>query len=659
MAQAYKIPIPETEFIVNDLSVIYNREQSLSSIPFILMAFTSDKGPEDMIEVAGDKFYKLFGDRDKAIDWKRHGQPLIQAAAAIDAGAIVVAKRIVAPDSKLANVTVFAEVMLQERKIIKTKKDANGRIRQVYEDPTKPSSEENEYLWDNEGRYQPKLIDDTQGRNAVLIRYFTESYDDVKNIKDLNARVSAKRDGNIYPLFTITDIGRGVSGKSFRIVPSFFTRSGGTNAMKHTIQIIEKNEVVDDGDFAFHPEVVVGEESIGMNAVVNNKLMQVKCKQYEESVLELYDYIIKNTIDEDVVVEEYVDYLKSIDILFGRDKKNVMEQVNVITSADDVRNDLFQTHATPKNIVNMSTPHGISLTNGSNGSFGDSPIKTAAYEEQLFAFFNGDITNDIYDNHKWVIDLIMDANYPFKVKSAIEEFVSTYSDSIMYIRDYGLGMNSLQQIMETRHGFISHKHCADYYLSYDIIDPYSHKQIPVTIGFELTELYINHCKNGRHRVNAGIPNGFVLRRAIKGTESFIPVKHKTSDQRTVLDEAHINYCIYHDNQLVIETNWTSQEEYSQMSFINNVLNIQRLIKKIRIRCPKIRYAFMHSKDLDNYKSEIDREIESEQGNFALLRTAYVQTNVNAVDKQIYIVIEAACKDHIRSEKVVFNIIHVQ
>lgn len=657
--KTYEIPLTETYINVNDMSIMQAREQSLSAIPFYLMAFSSDKGPEDMIEVSGDKFFTLFGDRKYGIDFNRHGQPLIQAAAAIDAGARVICKRIVAPDSKLANVTVFAEVMLQERKIIKTRKDANGRIRQVFEDTTKPSSDENEYLWDNEGRYQPKMIDDTKGRNSVLVRYFTESYEDIKDIKDLHARVSAKRDGSVYPLFTITDNGRGESGKSFRIAPSYFTRSNASNVMKHTIQIIEKNTVIEETEFAFHPEVVLNEMSYAMNGIINSKLLQVKCKQYEESVLELYEYIIKNTIEEDGNYEDYLNYLKSIDILFGRDKRLVLEQIAVIGSADDSRNDLFQTHATPKNIVNMSTPHGLTLTNGDNGSFGNMPKNKAAYEDELFKFFDGDLTNEIYDNHRWVIDMIIDANYPMKVKGAIEEYVSMYRDDIIYLRDYGLGVNSLHGIMEMRYGFTSHRNCADYFLSYDIIDPYSHKQIPVTIGFELTELFVQHCKNGRHRPNAGIPNNFILRRAIKGTESFIPVKHKYSDQRQTLDSAHINYCIYHDNQLVIETNWTSQEAYSQLSYVNNVMNVQRLIKKIRIKCPKIRYAFMHSKDLDNYKSDIDRELETEQSNFALLKTAYVVNNKNNIDKQIHVVVEIACKDWVRSEKFDINVINLQ
>ena len=68
---------------------------------------------------------------------------------------------------------------------------------------------------------------------------------------------------------------------------------------------------------------------------------------------------------------------------------------------------------------------------------------------------------------------------------------------------------------------------------------------------------------------------------------------------------------------------------------------------------------MHGKDLDNYKSDIDRELESEQGNFALLRTIYIVNNRSHVDKQIHMVIEVACKDWIRSERFDINIINLQ
>ena len=70
-----------TKIILEDNSVIPSIEISDSSNqPVIMAAFTSDKGTEDLIEVSGEDFFKQYGTN---ISFKRHGQPLLQAANAI------------------------------------------------------------------------------------------------------------------------------------------------------------------------------------------------------------------------------------------------------------------------------------------------------------------------------------------------------------------------------------------------------------------------------------------------------------------------------------------------------------------------------------------------------------------------------------------------
>lgn len=653
----YKLPIVDTHIQINDFSIIKEQSELVNSIPLYLAAFSADKGPEELIEVNADMFFKLYGDRN-SISYKRHGQPLIQAAASVEAGARVLCKRVVAEDATLANITIYAEVKTIERKIIKKKQDNKGRVQIVYEDPEKPTSDENEFLWDNEGQYVPKLIEDEKARSSVLVRFFAKSVPGVKTMSDIKKRVVAERDGAVYPLFTITDNGRGVSGKSIKIAPSFFTRAGSVSAMRHTIQVIENNEIIEEADFIFHPDVNINRVNRGMNTTINTLMSQIKCLQYEDSVNDFYDHIITTTKDPAVRTDEYLEYLKSIDILFGRNRKDYIEEVMCITSPTDTRNSQFDPSDPAKNVVNLTTPSGLLLENGSNGAFKNDPIERPEYVAQLCNFFDGKFTNEIYDLHNHKIDLIIDANYDPKVKTKIEEFVIQFRDDCCYIRDFGLGMASMQEILQTRAGFESHYKCSDYYLSYDIIDPFSAKQIPVTMTFELAELFVEHFKQGRHRPCAGIPYNFVLKRAIKGTESFIPTKHKYSDQRETLTDKRINYAIYHDSKLVVETLFTSQEEYSQLSYMNNVFNIQRLVKLIRTKCPQIRYAFMHGKDLDNYKQDIQHELNLEAGNFARLDVKFVLDKVSVTNKQIHVIVEVTCKDFIASEFFEINIINL-
>ena len=76
--------------------------------PIVMVVSSFDKGPEEWKpRVFGDQFEKLYGSNPS---FKKHGQPAIQAANLINAGGYATIKRVVAYDSKLANIGVVANV---------------------------------------------------------------------------------------------------------------------------------------------------------------------------------------------------------------------------------------------------------------------------------------------------------------------------------------------------------------------------------------------------------------------------------------------------------------------------------------------------------------------------------------------------------------------
>ena len=80
---------------------------SVDNKSLFLTASSFDRGPEDMIRVSGERFYKLFGNN---ISFKKHGQAAIQAANIINAGGELLIKRIVANDATLANIVFIATI---------------------------------------------------------------------------------------------------------------------------------------------------------------------------------------------------------------------------------------------------------------------------------------------------------------------------------------------------------------------------------------------------------------------------------------------------------------------------------------------------------------------------------------------------------------------
>ena len=100
-----------TIFIIDDQSDIPSLTiANTIDKPIEMIGFTSDKGTEDYAYVEGNAFFKQYGN---SISFARHGQPLLQAANAINSGARLFCKRVVAQDSTLANNGLVAYVETQ------------------------------------------------------------------------------------------------------------------------------------------------------------------------------------------------------------------------------------------------------------------------------------------------------------------------------------------------------------------------------------------------------------------------------------------------------------------------------------------------------------------------------------------------------------------
>ena len=98
---------PGNEFTIVDQSGQYLTTETPEMAPLLLTASSFDKGPENLLEVSGDDFFRLFGEN---ISFEKHGQPAIQAANVIRNGGRLLIKRIVADDATVANAVITATV---------------------------------------------------------------------------------------------------------------------------------------------------------------------------------------------------------------------------------------------------------------------------------------------------------------------------------------------------------------------------------------------------------------------------------------------------------------------------------------------------------------------------------------------------------------------
>lgn len=572
--------------------------------PLFMAVFTSDKGPENWTKISGDTFFDVYG---KKINFSRHGQPLLQAAMTINAGGTLFCKRLVADDAKIANIGIVAKLT-----------DTTAQKLDPYGKPLYKKSDIDETETTEETEY-PITI------GAKKITYSIKTTQNAVDIDDAFEELSSGLSEDEYLLYVISDIGRGVSNKRVRMIPNYII-SKRNSYVTYTLRVLEDSNEDESMTFSVNPNLVVKNENISLAAMVKSHSKQIQCKADDAQMDKFVAALAESA---GITSEEMYGY----DPLFGCNNRGVKLNGVVLDTEG----------------VTLDYTFGQKLLSGSNGAFENDPFNHEdEWTQAAVAALDGSYAKCIYDVDQYKVDCFVDANYPAAVKRTIEA-LADFREDFMYFRDQNLGMTSEELIEDTCMGESKSKFCATYPQSYDIIDPYTKKQITVTIGYSLAQLLVEHCNNGRSLPTAGILHNMVIQDAIYNTVSFIPTICPDDNQKENLNDLRANYASYIDNQFVIETLYTSQEAYTQWSFINNVMACQEIVKVIRTRCPAIRYSFISGEDLEKYKNEVNEILQPYKSNFVTLELEYAYDANYAVNKIFYAVLKVVHKDFVQTE----------
>lgn len=605
---------PDTIFEYIDQSNITKTTETLVTAPYYLCCSSAERGPEDIREIVGTDFYNLYGNH---ISFVKHGQPLVQAAHIIDNGGRLIFKRLVAEDAALANLTVIATVTKKE--VEKT----NAAGKPLYIDPS--TNQESE----TDGGGWAKAT-----KNVASIKYGVVTVPSMKTITDVVAHVQLqyKEETDVFPLFTVTDNGRGKSTKRFNIQPDY--QLSKQNSFEfYTFNVIADAETnAEYTRFSIDPNIIYLKTSMSLTES-SKELTQLDAYQYEEGSNKFIKAVSEATgVDEDT--------LKSIDILFGCDRAG--------KALDYISVDLTKSDDEAENGYDLADATGMMIMSGDNGEFGDKPFGTSAWTKEAVEFFSGEFDDSVFNPNQVNIDAVFDANYPSEVKKAILE-LAEFRQDFFYFRDFGLDKYTYDQFKMAAKEFDHSKFAASYITTYDVLDPYSRKQINVTMMYSLAVKMINHFNLRRNAPCAGIQYGFTFDEAIKGTVNFCPKFTPKVDQKTELMDLGLNYCGYINNQLVLETTNTSQDPYSQLSYINNILAVQQIIHRVREVCPINRYTFITSDDLETYKKAVNNAIMQYKENFDTLEFVYVADPIMKANKIFNASIKVSFKDFVQTE----------
>ena len=596
--------------------------------PLYLQLFTSDKGPELLHTVHGNDFFKLYG---YTPSFKKHGQPLLQAAEIIKAGGEVLCKRVVASDATLANLVILAKVSNESVQ----KVDASGKALYIDADTGKETTDAagglNERAMVNVAKVKydavsvsgVKTLNEVMAYASNLVKDEVEaeiltSYETTTKVGDPLTdenpvgQVKDTEDPDfgtyVYPLFAVVDNGRGVSSKRFNITPDY-TVSKALNFQLYKLNFIgdvqSENEYV---WFNFRDDVVYLDKNRSLTTI-GKELTQIKASSFEDSI----DLFVKRLAAITGIDESE---LNTADPIFGRTRKGELIEQIIIDEEGYVLNSNL----------------GMMLQSGSNGSFGDAPINAATYGEEMVKVIDGTYDDSIFDVDRFMIDVCVDANYPAEVKVAIYE-LANFREDFVYLRDFGTNHSSYESIANNHFNMPKSKFIADYPQSWDVIDPWTKKQITVTSTYSMAPKLVVHLNDRRSAPTCGILYDFTFPNVVEGTVSFLPKITPFVDQKTLLADLNINYASYINGVLTMETCFTFQEgSGSQMRYINNILAVTKLIHNIRTECPKFRYSFITDTDLEKYQEDVNNVIKRSNIEFADIYMQYVQDEVMAANK---------------------------
>lgn len=641
---------PITKFNWYDNSAIaeVSTTPEATTFPLFLAAFSADKGTEKMIRIKGDDFFKMYG---SSLSFLRHGQALLQAGRIAEQGGELLCKRVVADDALLSNIILAIELT----QITRQDRDADTND-PLYIDPATGDVTTQSQSPDGTVNYEPVIISQTKikwlaNKTATNCKTLDEVYTAAEALysaydsvtpADYNASLPADEQDNLiqsvkrgtFPLYVVTDIGRNNDCKSIRLVPKYEV-SKKIGFMVYTLSEIEGSTVNENVSVTANPNIVYNGTSY---AITTHTMGELYIKPVD-GMFEEYVTALSDATD--------IEYstLVNMDVLFGCNVKGAsIDNVAVDTAGIDLAGD-----------------YGVALASGSNGTEFDyngttQYYKSDAYATALSKFFKGIGTTvepgdeQIYNRDIHKICACVDANYPVSVKNTITD-LADFRQDFFFFRDYTTDINTYSDISVLKEKLTRSRFAADYITTYDVIDKYSQKRINVTMTYSLIDPLVAHFKNAPYQPFAGVINGFTLDDALAETINFIPVTTPEFDQIDLLADLAVNYATYHEynGDLTVVSTYTSQDIYTQLSYINNVVAIQEVMRALRTFCPKNRYRLQSGRDFSNYKEDCTDMLRNFSAWFHSLRFQYQQDDIEADNKIFHAAIEFSFNNWVESE----------
>lgn len=657
---------PRSRFeIINQTSVSEIDTTTVNgTIALMMAAYPSAKGSEDWEVITS---LSDFTTRKGGLNFTRYGQAQFTVANLLRSGAYVLGKRMVSNDATLAHATIRARVVQVDNKSflyfysvaeplttgdngsitgggVKTFKDAYTKGYANFDADAEPTTE--------------KVQTGSFGLPSDIIaaEVDTKSYD--------------------IPLFTVTAMGRGISGITFRLVPEYYISKNG-NYMRYTFEVSENVNVLESISCTFNPDAIIDDTIQSISNKVSTASGQVKVKIFEDGILKLTRVLAETaTINsEKVPVSELI----NLDYINGKDRREnniagIITKSNTLGTGEENAKTLWEGFK-PSDItsaISLDVAEGIPLVNGYNGTLGDNPMGNPdEYKKLLIETFgggnpypgdkNGNYDPVIYDVDRYKVDAVFDCGFPIEVKNTIIDLADARGDFIFFADlvtpDDGefegtryVAMPANTTSITDKADLIKKSMYTSIYCVYgDIIDPFTKKQMTITLPYLLANRLVSHISTGVGKPFAGISNNLYFPEFIVDTINYKPVVVPGCDQKQILADHNVNYINYYDEVPVLESMWVNDDKYTQLSFLHNVMAVQEIIKIIRTRCPRTRYTFLSSNGLEEYLSDVNSLLAQYKTNFKSISMTYMADEAYESNNIFYAVLKVSFFNFVNEE----------
>ena len=584
------------------------------NITVIMQPYTSDKGSEEWEILQG---FEGLTDVKGPISFARHGQAHLTVAEILRNGGIVLGKRMVSDDATLANVTLRSRIV----------KVDNVCYLYLYYTNTENCKTFKEAIGDNNS--------------------FEAEEDAVQTDGTIDA-----------PLITVAPMGRGNTNLSFRINPEYSNSRSRNNYLQYSFEIYGGTRQLETHSVSMNPNIIVNNESQAMNPKVRSNTQQIQIQLYDEGVEAICTALAETcTLNG---TELSAAELINLDFINGYDLRGINRIAGLKTVADSLEDGSDEwSQYIPTDIkdyiVDISSIDGLALTGGSYGAMTNKPIRVPdEYEKLLLGTFGANTNNsnyrpEIYDLDMFKVDAIFDANWPFSVKQQVLN-VTDFRGDMMYFADLGKTVSTDQEIVDLALELPYSRNLAIYHNFFNVYDPYTRREITVTLPYLLAIKMVQHINTGVANPFAGIANNLTFDDdIIPGTINYIPRIIPGLDSKRVLVDANVNYICYYDQSPTLDTEFTNNEEHSQLSYINNVMNVQQIIKRLRTEFPRKRYTFVDGEDLTKYIEDVEDLLSEYENDYSELYVTYMYDETYAMNKIFYATLVVKFKEFFDEE----------